>query len=68
MIKNLTFEVYLLISDFLVRSLKVNKTYQENYSFYNTVSLKTPHSFYKPQHTQHYKKHAPVTQQKHISG
>ena len=64
MIKNLVFGVYLLISDFLVESLKANKNYQKYHSFYNTVQLKKPHSFYEPQLTQHCKKYSPVTQVK----
>ena len=54
MIKNFLFEVYLLISDFLVESLKANGNQQKSHSFYNTVSLEKPHSFYEPQLTQHY--------------
>ena len=43
MIKNLIFGVYLLISDFLVESLKTKKkTSKKDHSFYNTVSLKKP--------------------------
>ena len=37
-----------LISDFLAESLKASKNYRKKYSFYNTVSLKKPHSFYEP--------------------
>ena len=47
MIKNFVFGVYLLISDFL----KVSKP--------TKASLKTFHSFYKPQLIQHYKKYTP---------
>ena len=54
MIKNFLFEVYLLISDFLVESLKANGNQQKSHSFYNTVSLENPHSFCEPQLTQHY--------------
>ena len=54
MIKNFLFEVYLLISDFLVESLKANGNQQKSHSFYNTVSLEKPHSFCEPQLTQHY--------------
>ena len=55
MIQNLIFGVCLLTSDFLAESLKANKNEQKNHLFYNTVSLKKPHSFYQPQLTQHYK-------------
>ena len=61
MIKNLIFGVYLLVSDFSGQSLKPSKTSKKDHSFYNTVSLKMPHSFYKPQLTQHYKKYTPAT-------
>ena len=57
MAKNLIFGVYLLISDFLVESLKANKTSKK-------TSFKKPHSFYEPQLTQDYKKYAPATQPK----
>ena len=49
---------------FLVENLKVNKNYQKNHSFYNSVSLKKPHSFYEPQLTHHYKKYTPTNQPK----
>ena len=39
------------ISDFLVERLNANKTSKKDHSFYNTVSLKKPHSFYEPQLT-----------------
>ena len=39
------------ISDFLAERLKANKTSKKDHSFYNTVSLKKPHSFDKPQLT-----------------
>ena len=61
MIRNLMFEVYLLISDFLVESLKANK---RDRSVYNPVSLKKPHSFYEPQLIQHYKNYISATQPK----
>ena len=66
MIKNLIFRVYLLIPDFLVESLKAYKKKQnkKDYSFYNTVLLKEPHSFYKSQLLQHYKKYTPVKRAK----
>ena len=65
MIKNLIFRVYLLIPDFLVESLKANKKKKKkDYSFYNTVLLKEPHSFYKSQLLQHYKKYTPVKRAK----
>ena len=50
----LIFAVYLLISDFLVESLETNKNQQKDHSFHKVVSLKKPHSFYKPelQHSQ----------------
>ena len=41
----------LFISDFLAESLKANKTSKKDHSFYNTISLKKPHSFYEPQFT-----------------
>ena len=63
MIENLIFWVYLLILDFPVESLKANKNWKDH-SFYSTVSLKKPHSFYKPQPTQRYKKYTPATQPK----
>ena len=44
MIKNLIFVVYLLISDFLLESLKLTKTSKSDPSFYNTVSLKNLNS------------------------
>ena len=56
MIKNLIFGFYFPNSSFLVESLKVNKTSKKDHSFYNTISLKKPHSFYEPQLTQHYEK------------
>ena len=43
--------IVFFISDFLAKSLKANKTSKKDHSFYNTVSLKKPHSFYKPQLT-----------------
>ena len=52
MIQNITFGVYLLISDFLVERLKANKNYQKDHLFYNTVSLKKNPSFYNPQLSQ----------------
>ena len=61
MIKNIIFGVYQLNSDFLLESLKANKNWQKNHSFYHTVSLKKLHSFYEPQLTQHYKKYTPAT-------
>ena len=36
---------FLLISDLLAESLKAKK----DHSFYNTVLLRKPHSFYKPE-------------------
>ena len=44
--QNLIFVVYLLISDFLAESLKANKNWQKDHSFYNAVSVKKPHLFY----------------------
>ena len=43
--------IVFFISDFLAKSLKANKTSKKDHSFYNTVSLKKPHSFYEPQLT-----------------
>ena len=40
------------------------KTSKKDHSFYNTVSLKVPHSFYEPQLTSHWKWYAPATQPK----
>ena len=72
MIKNLIFGVvYLLISYFLLESLKANKNQQKHHSFYNTFLLKKSHSFYKSQLTQRYKKYTrilPQHSQKHLSG
>ena len=56
MIQNLIFGAYPLISDYLLESLQANKTSKKDHSFYNTVSLKIPNSFYEPQLTEHYKK------------
>ena len=64
MTKNLIFGGYLSISDFMVQSLKANKTSKKDHSNYNTASLKKPDSFYEPQLTQHYKKYTPATQPK----
>ena len=50
---------------FLQKVSKPTKTSKKCHSFYNTVSLKKPHSFfYEPQLTQHYKKYTPATQLK----
>ena len=43
-----TSSVFFLISDFLVEILKANKTSEKYQLFYNPVSLKKSHSFYKP--------------------
>ena len=53
MIKNHILGIYLLISDFLVECLKANKISKTDHSFYDTVLLKKPHSFFEPQLTQH---------------
>ena len=67
MIKNLIFDVYLLISyfitNFLLESRKTNKTGKNDPSFHETVSPKKPHSFYEPELT-HYKEYTPATQPK----
>ena len=57
------FGVYLLMSDFL-KVLKPTKTIKKDHSFYNTVSLKKPHSIYEPQLAQHCKKYTPTAQPK----
>ena len=62
MIQNITFGVYLLISDFLVERLKANKNYQKDHLFYNTVSLKKNPSFYNPQLSQFILATQPKTQ------
>ena len=49
-----------LISDFLTVS-KPTKTSEKDNSFYNTVSLKKPHSFYWSQLTWHWQQIAPAT-------
>ena len=73
MIQNLIFGFYLLISDFLVETLKANKsqnvlkltkTSKTDYSLYNTVLFKNPGSFYEPKPTQHCKKYTAPTQPK----
>ena len=73
MIQNLIFGFYLLISDFLVETLKTNKsqnvlklakTSKTDYSLYNTVLFKKPGSFYEPKPTQHCKKYTAPTQPK----
>ena len=66
MIKNLIFRVYLLIPNFLEKRQKTKKKKKKkkDYSFYNTVLLKEPHSFYKSQLLQHYKKYTPVKRAK----
>ena len=47
-------QYFFLISDFLAESLKVkSKTSEKDHSFYNTVSLKKPHSCDEP-HAQWY--------------
>ena len=43
---------------------KLTKTSKRVHSFYNTVSLKKPYSFYEPQLTQHYKIYTLATQLK----
>ena len=43
---------------------KATKTSKKDHSFYYTVSLKKPLSFYEPQLTQHYKKNTSATQPK----
>ena len=43
---------------------KPTKTCEKFYSFYNTVLLRKPHSFYEPQLTRHWKKYALATQPK----
>ena len=43
----------IFIPDFLAGSLNPTKTSEKNHSFYNTVLLKKPHSFYEPQLTSH---------------
>ena len=48
MIQNLIFAVYLFLSDFLVEFPKPKKASRKDHSSYNTVSIKKPHSFYKP--------------------
>ena len=50
-----TSSVFFLISDFLVEILKANKTSEKYHLFYNPVSLKKSHSFYKPRLTWHWK-------------
>ena len=43
-------QYFFLISDFLAESLKVkSKTSEKDHTFYNTVSLKKPHSYDEPQ-------------------
>ena len=64
MIKNLIFGVSELISDFLVEFSKPTKTSKKDHSFYNTVLLQKPHSFYEPHLTQYYKTYTPATQPK----
>ena len=44
------------------------KTSKKDQSFYNTVLLKNPHSFYEPQLTQNHQSYTPATQSKHVSG
>ena len=39
---------------------------QQDHSFYNTVSLKKPHSFYEPQLTHHCKKYTPAAHPKNL--
>ena len=55
MIQNPIFGVYLLISYFLTESLKGIKNYQQRSLIlqYSFAQKKKPHSFYKPQLTQH---------------
>ena len=57
MIKNLKFGVYLLISDFLVESLKANKNKEKRSLILQYSFAQNSHSFYEPQLTQHYKKY-----------
>ena len=45
-LKNIMVIRVVFISAFLAESLKANKTSKKDHSFYNTVSLKKPHSFY----------------------
>ena len=49
MIKNLIFRAYLLISDFLAKSVKANKNQQKRSLILQCSFAKKPHSFYKPQ-------------------
>ena len=53
-----------LISDFLKKVSKPTKTSEKDDSFYNTVSLKKPHSFCQSQLTWHWQQIAPATQPK----
>ena len=48
MIQNLIFGVYLLISEFLVEKLKVNKNYQKGPLILQHSFPKKPHSVYLP--------------------
>ena len=46
------------------KSQNQQKLAKKQPSFYNTVLLKNPHSFYEPRLTQHYKKYTPTIQPK----
>ena len=60
MIQNLIFGVYYLRFSGR-KSQSQQKLTKKDHSFYNTVSLKKPHSFYEPKLIQHCKKHSPAT-------
>ena len=64
-------KIYLSLSTNFRFSVKVSgptKTSKKDQSFYNTVLLKNPHSFYEPQLTQNHQSYTPATQLKHVSG
>ena len=64
MTQNLIYGIYLLISDFLVESLKANENQQKRSLILQYSFAKKPHLVYEPQLTQQCKKYAPVTQSK----
>ena len=57
-------EIMYLFRIFWFSCLKVNKTSKKDNSFYNTLSLEKPHSFYEPQLTRHCRKYTPAIQPK----
>ena len=58
--------VFFLISDFLAKVSKPTKASKKDHTFYNTVPLKKPHSFYEPQIASHWKQYPPAAPPKNF--